>query len=100
MNLRLFVASARIALAAFLLQAGLASAAELRLFSATGMRSSLEELVPEFERTAGHKLTIEYDASGGLKRRIDAGEAFDVAILTPHALEDVVKSGKVVGATR
>jgi molybdate transport system substrate-binding protein len=99
MNVRLLALS-KIALAFLLLQSGLASPADLKVLSATGMRTSLEELVPQFERSAGHKLTLDYDASGGLKRRIDAGETFDVAILTPVALEDVVKSGKLAGATR
>lgn len=100
MNLRSFVALSKIALAAVFLQASLASAADLKLLSATGMRTALEDLVPHFERTTGHKVTIDYDASGGLKRKIDAGEPFDVGILTPVVMEDVIRAGKVAGATR
>jgi molybdate transport system substrate-binding protein len=100
MNLRPFVALSKLVLTAVFLQASLASGADLKLLSATGMRSALEELAPRFERTMGHKLTIDYDASGALKRTIDAGAAFDVAILTPGSMDEVVKSGKVAAATR
>ncbi|MFM0140908.1 hypothetical protein [Caballeronia grimmiae] len=46
-------------------------------------KSTLEELGSAFERQAGHRLVARLDNAATLKRQIDAGEAFDVAILLP-----------------
>jgi molybdate transport system substrate-binding protein len=60
----------------------------------------IAELVPQFERTTGHKLAIQYGASAALKRQIDAGETFDIAILTPALIDDLIKQGKIAADTR
>ena len=41
-----------------LAQAGLVSAAEIKVFSTIGVQSALEELAPKFEKATGHKLNI------------------------------------------
>jgi len=46
-------------------------------------KSTLEELGSAFERQTGHRLVARFDNAATLKRQIDAGEAFDVAILLP-----------------
>jgi molybdate transport system substrate-binding protein len=77
-----------------------ADAAEIKVLSVPPMKATLDELGPQFERTTGHKLAIKYDISTVLKRQIDAGETFDVAILLPVMIDDLVKQGKVGGGTR
>ena len=37
---------------------------------------------------------------GALKRQIDTGERFDVAILTTSLIDEVIKEGKIAGGTR
>jgi molybdate transport system substrate-binding protein len=59
------------------------------------MKPALDELGPQFERSMGHKLTIAYESSGGMKRAIDAGEPFDVAIVTQTPSDDLVKPAKM-----
>jgi len=63
------------------------------------VKGALEELKPQFERATKHKLNIAYGTAVPLKRQIDSGEAFDVVILTPALVEDLVKSGKVAAGT-
>jgi molybdate transport system substrate-binding protein len=82
-----------------LLQPQGVSAADIRVLSVQPLRPLLEELGPQFERTTGHKLTIKYDVSAALKRQIDAGEAFDVALILPAIIDDLVKQGKVAPGT-
>ena len=77
-----------------------AEAAEVKVLCATAMRSVMNELGPRFERATGHKLVIQFDVVGALKRQIDAGERFDVAILTTPLIDDVVKNGKIAAGTR
>ena len=99
-NSSAFAGILRLSLALFLVQAGAANAAEVKVFSTIGVRSVMQELGPEFERTTGHKLTISFDVANALKRRIDAGESFDVAILTVPVMDDLIKQGKIVAETR
>jgi molybdate transport system substrate-binding protein len=77
-----------------------AEAAEVKVLCATAMRSAMKELGPEFERATGHQLMIQFDVVGALKRQIDAGEKFDVAILTTPLIDDVVKESKIASGTR
>jgi molybdate transport system substrate-binding protein len=77
-----------------------AEAAEVKVLCASAMRSAMNELGPRFERETGHKLVIQFDVVGALKRQIDAGERFDVAILTTPLINDAVKEGKIAAGTR
>jgi ABC-type molybdate transport system substrate-binding protein len=84
---------------AALLAAGAASAAEIKVITSVGVKAILEELVPAFERTSGHKLNITYGVAVPLKRQIDSGETFDVVILVPGMIDDLVKQGKVAAGS-
>ena len=80
--------------------APVASAAEVKVFSTIGVRAVMQELGPRFERASGHRLTMTFDVANALKRQIEAGEKFDVAILTVPVLDDLIKQGRIVADTR
>ena len=63
-----------------------AAGAEIKVLSAGAFKQVLLALVPDFERTSGHKVTVENDTVGALTKRIAGGEAFDLAVLTPKAV--------------
>ena len=65
-----------------------AEAAEVKILCASAMRSVMNELGPRFERATGQQLTIRFDTVGVLKRQIDTGESFDVAILTTPLIDE------------
>jgi molybdate transport system substrate-binding protein len=77
-----------------------AKAAEVKVLSAAALRPVMNELSPQFERATGHKLVIQFDVVGVLKRQIDAGEPFDVTILSTPLLDALVKEGKIAANTR
>ena len=78
-----------------------ASAAEIKVLTAGAFKPVVTALVPEFEKQTGHKVTVENDTAGALAKRISGGEAFDLVILTPGALTELTKAGKVVeGSTK
>lgn len=77
-----------------------AEAAEVKVLSAGAMRGVMNELGPQFERATGHKLVIQFAEVGMLKRQIDDGERFDVAILTTPLLDDLIKEDKIAAGTR
>ena len=75
---------------------GAAGAADIRVLATAAIRGAFETLIPQFERASGHKASVVYGASAGLKTRIDGGEAFDVCVLTGAQIDDLVKQTKVV----
>jgi molybdate transport system substrate-binding protein len=67
--------------------------AELRIVSSNGLSGLLTELGPGFEQASGHRLSVHYDTTQALTHSINAGEDFDVAILTHPAIEALASSG-------
>jgi molybdate transport system substrate-binding protein len=97
MNSRTIVTELRgVGLATALLFSTFASPAEIKILSTMAVRSVMEQLIPEFERASGHKVVIAYDTSNIMAKRVQDGEAVDLAILTPALIEDLAKQGKVV----
>jgi molybdate transport system substrate-binding protein len=77
-----------------------AAAAEIKVLTAGAFKQVLLALVPDFERTTGHKVTVQNDTVGALNKRIDGGEVFDLAVLTPAAVNDLSNKGKFVAGSR
>jgi molybdate transport system substrate-binding protein len=77
-----------------------AEAAEVTLLISNALKTVFEELAPRFEKATGHNLAISYGSTNPLKARIVKGEAFDLTILGETAIDDLVKQGKLVAATR
>jgi molybdate transport system substrate-binding protein len=77
-----------------------AKAAEIKVLSAGAMKEVVLAVVPEFEKATGHKVIFANDTAGALSRRILGGEAFDVAVITPAVIDDLVSKGKVAAGSR
>jgi molybdate transport system substrate-binding protein len=54
-------------------------------------------LVPQFEKATGHKVTVSYDPSGGLARRLRGGEFADMILVASPELDKLIAEGKVTG---
>lgn len=72
----------------------------LRLLVSNGMKGTTEELQPQCEKAVGRSLAIQFGSTASLKKRIEMGEAFDVTIITTEAIDDLIKQGKLTGASR
>jgi molybdate transport system substrate-binding protein len=77
-----------------------AGAAEIKVLSAGAYKSVVVAIQPEFEKQTGHKLVIDNDTVGALTKRVEDGEAFDMIIVSPGAVDDLIKKGKAVTGTR
>ena len=88
-----------IGIAAMLLLAP-AYAAEIKVLSVVPLKSSIDELGPQFERATGHKLAITYDGSSQLKRKFEASEPFDLALIYPELIDELLKQGKLAPGVR
>jgi molybdate transport system substrate-binding protein len=83
-----------------LLPAHPASADEVRVLSSVGIKAVVEALAPQFEKATKHKITTVFDLSATVKKNIDSGAPFDVAILTPALIDDLIAKGTVASASR
>ena len=72
----------------------------VRVLVSNGMKAAMEELKPEAEKAIGRPLSVEFSSTAGLKKRIEAGEAFDATLITTEAVGDLIKQGKLTSASR
>jgi molybdate transport system substrate-binding protein len=85
---------------AVLLVTARADAAEIKVLSGNGAKAAVREMCAQFERASGHKVAIHFEVNAALRRKIEAGEVFDVAVLNPPPLDALIKLGKIDAATR
>lgn len=76
------------------------AAEQVTVLCSNGLKAVMLDLIPEFERASGHRVVLSFSVAAELKKRIDNGEAFDVAVLTPPAIDDLIARGFVRGETR
>src|SRR5262245_44489849 len=91
---------ARLIALTLVLNAATAQAEEIRVLSSVGIKAVVDELGPQFEQKTKHKVTMVFDLPGVLRTRIEKGEAFDVAILTPAFIDELISKGKIAQGTR
>jgi len=80
--------------------ASAAEAAEIKVLCSNGIKAVVDELVPQFERATGHRVVLTFEPSTQLKKRIDAGEPFDLTVLTPPLIDAAIKDGKIASDSR
>jgi len=78
---------------------GVGLGAEIKVLSIP-FKEPLDQIRPQFERTTGHKLAVTYAPSAPLQNQIDAGEPFDVVLIFPELVDQLIKQGKVIAGTR
>jgi ABC-type molybdate transport system substrate-binding protein len=71
-----------------------------RCSRAPAARGAVLALAQQFERETGHKVVADFIVIAVIKRRIEAGEAFDIAIPSPEVIDDFIKQGKIAADTR
>jgi molybdate transport system substrate-binding protein len=90
------LSAAGFAAAMLLSHVSVVDAAEIKVLSAPPLRSAMTELVLLFEKSSGHKVTIEYATVGPLVDRISKGEAADVLIVTKQPISSLQQQGKIM----
>ena len=89
-----------VAAAAVIASAAAANAAEIKVMHGGAFTQVIAGIVPDFEKATGHKVVLQRDTVGALVKRIEAGATFDLAVLTPEAIDDLIKKGKIVAGSR
>ena len=67
-------------------------AAEINAFITGAARRAYTALVPQFEQATGHKLITQFDLPPTLIRKVEAGEPYDVIMLS-YDVEALIKRG-------
>ena len=78
----------------------LVEATEIKVLSGNGGRVAVAELSGRFETATAHKVNIDFAVNPQVRKRVLDGEAFDVAVLNPPVLDELIKAGKVKADTR
>ena len=71
----------------------------VRVLISNGFRAVFDDLVPMCEKSIGHRVTVQSGTSTSLIEKVNAGEPFDVAIMTTEAMETLGKSGTIAART-
>src|SRR5215470_15993587 len=66
------------------------SAADLKLLTSGAFKSVAQELVADFEKKTGNKVTIENDTAGAVARRVRDGEYVDVVVIPPGVMSPLL----------
>ena len=85
---------------ALLLTVSTAQSAELKVLSGNGAKAAVRELCTQFERATANTINLRFEVNSDLKKKIDAGESFDVAVLNPPVIDALIKDGKIVAGSR
>ena len=76
-------------------------AAGIKVISGGAFKQVLNALAEQYEKASGTRLDLTYRTVGQHLKLIESGqEPFDVAVLTPDAIDGLIKDGKVVAGSR
>jgi molybdate transport system substrate-binding protein len=78
-----------------LLSQGAAPAAEITVVGGMGVISGLRDLAAGFGSASGNKVNAVFAAN--VMAMVDAGGPADIVALNPPVIDDLIKSGKIVG---
>src|ERR1700733_8337752 len=67
----------------------------MKIYRTTGIRSAVEEMLPQLEAASGCTLTFTWATAPMLVRRLQAGEKTDAMILNHAGIETMYKKGRI-----
>jgi len=80
-----------------LLAAASANAKDLNVLTGAGMSMPVKALASAYAQRTGANVSVVSDTAGGVQKRIEAGEKFDLVIGTTAVLDNLTRAGKVSG---
>ena len=84
----------------FLFTRTVAAQSAIHVLVSNGLKAAVEELQPQCAREVGRPLEIQFNSTASVKKKIEAGETFDVSMITSEAIDDLVKQGKLASGSR
>lgn len=71
-----------------------ACAAEIKLLGSGAMKEIITELLPEFEKSSGHKVTPTWTGTANIVKQVGSGEVFDLVVVGAPEVEKFIAEGK------
>jgi molybdate transport system substrate-binding protein len=95
MNMKLVAAAA-----CGLLLSSVAQAAEVKVLASGAVKEAALELFPQFEKASGNTVAVTWAGTVDIKKKIAAGEVFDLVIVAGPELDAFIKDGKIATGSK
>ena len=76
------------------------NAAEIRVLAGSAIQPVMNDIIPGFEQSSGHRVTFDYGTVGGMAQRVQRGEKADLAVVSGPQMDDLQKDSKILPGTR
>ena len=77
-----------------------AQAAEVKVLASGAVKEAALELIPQFEKTSGHTVTVTWAGTVDIKKKVAAGETFDLVIVASPEIDTFTKEGKIAAGSK
>lgn len=75
--------------------ASAARAAEIKILASNAVKETYTRLIPDFEKSSGHHVTVVWGGTADIMRDVRAGEVQDIVITTAASIDTLTKEGKL-----
>ena len=83
-----------------LLLSTMASAQEIIVLAAGATEEIFAELVPQLEKSSGHKVVATFTGTANIKKQVAAGEVYDLVIVGGPEIDAFIQQGTIVPGSR
>lgn len=77
-----------------------AQAAGIKVMAANAVKESFLELVSDFEKSSGHRVSTIWGGTEGIAKRVSGGEVVDIVIIAAPNIDKLILEGKLVTGSR
>ena len=79
---------------------GYVQAAEVKVLASGAVKEAALELFPQFEKSSGNTVAVTWAGTVDIKKKIAAGEVFDLVIVASPELDTFARDGKIVAGSK
>jgi molybdate transport system substrate-binding protein len=72
-----------------------AQSAEIRMLASNAVKQAYLVLLPRFEKSSGHKVTVDWAGTADIAQRIGGGEPDDVVIAPASSIDNLIRQGRL-----
>jgi molybdate transport system substrate-binding protein len=83
-----------------LLACKVAGAADIKVLASGATKEIVGDLVPEFEKKSGHNVTVEFAGTATIKKRLTAGDFYDLVIVGAPVVDAFIQQNKLAAGSR
>lgn len=91
---------ARLMAATMVIGVSTAHAAEIKVMASAAVKAAVLDLIPAFEKSSGHKVTMIWAGTEAITKRISGGEVVDVVLIAAPNIDKLISQGKLAAGSR